>query len=300
MNKRWSVVLAFILVLVGWNSVLADTTIYVQSEGMTLSGTWSSSTNGGYNGNTASYSGTTNNYAEYTFTGNQIFFYVGKFNDRGKCEIFLDGVSQGVVDTYSASVLYQQVVYSNTGLSNASHTIKLVVTGTKNASSSNYFCLVDYLTYNQVSPTNTPTSTVTLTPSLTFTPSLTSTFTLTPSVTVTPSFTPSFTLTPSLTPSLTFTATETPVYTPTFTLTPSITPTPTDTGFPVDIGMPYYLLLILPLLFIDWQVALIWALVSLAPGVSDFFVALPFQGFELWIIFLVVAFMRRFFFTTSR
>lgn len=85
-------------------------------------------------------------------------------------------------------------------------------------------------------PSNTPTATSTLTPTLTFTPSLTptwtstATWTWTPSPTWTPSWTPTATLTATHTntptPTSTFTRTPTPTLTYTPTNTPSVTPTP--------------------------------------------------------------------------
>lgn len=84
-----------------------------------------------------------------------------------------------------------------------------------------------------ITPTYTSTPTVTptisLTPTNTVTPSITKT--ITPSVSISPSITPSITETPtntptiSITPSVTPTISETPTITPTISITPSITPT---------------------------------------------------------------------------
>ena len=75
--------------------------------------------------------------------------------------------------------------------------------------------------------TPTPTPTVTLTPTLTATP------TLTPTLTTTPTLTPTLTTTPTLTPTHTQTLTPTPTHTQTLTPTPThtqtLTPTPTIT-----------------------------------------------------------------------
>ena len=75
-----------------------------------------------------------------------------------------------------------------------------------------------------ISPTPTPTISVTpsITPTISVTPSITPTISVTPSIT--PSITPTISVTPSITPSITTT--------PTSSITPSITPsmTPSQTG----------------------------------------------------------------------
>lgn len=74
-----------------------------------------------------------------------------------------------------------------------------------------------------VSPTNTPSNT--MTPTITVTPSITKpNVTVTSSVTVTPTTTPTVTASPSLTPTVTATRTVTPSITPSITITPTITP----------------------------------------------------------------------------
>jgi hypothetical protein len=81
--------------------------------------------------------------------------------------------------------------------------------------------------------TNTPTSTLTLTPTHSLTPTLSTTQSLTPSLTSTQTMTPTVTHTPSGTPSLTLTATPTNslTNTPTFTNTPTSTNTPKPPAF---------------------------------------------------------------------
>lgn len=88
------------------------------------------------------------------------------------------------------------------------------------------------------SPTQTvtPTITATVTPSPTVdvSPSLTANVTPTPTVTqtVTPTFTPTLTPTQTVTPTFTPTAGSTPPVTPTFTATQTVTPTVTSTATP--------------------------------------------------------------------
>jgi len=92
-------------------------------------------------------------------------------------------------------------------------------------------CGVTGITIDEISPTATPTPTLTLTPTptltLTPTPTPTLTPTATPGPTPTPTLTPTLTPTPTPpTPTPTLTPTPTPP-TPTPTATPALTPTPT-------------------------------------------------------------------------
>lgn len=42
--------------------------------------------------------------------------------DRGKYEVFIDGVSKGEVDTYSPSTVRKKIIYSNYDLPKGRHT----------------------------------------------------------------------------------------------------------------------------------------------------------------------------------
>src|SRR4030095_13136249 len=114
----------------------------------TYGGTW-------YNNNSAPnrinndehYVANTGASAQFTFVGTQITWVATKFSNRGRADVYLDGVLQTTVDQYSSGVLYQQPVYVKTGLSAASHTIKIVCKGTKTASSTGTFIDVDAFKY---------------------------------------------------------------------------------------------------------------------------------------------------------
>lgn len=69
--------------------------------------------------------------ASLTFVGTGIEVIVCTNTDRGKYEVFIDGVSQGVVDTYSATTVRQKTVFSKTDLTHGKHTIRLVVKNEK-------------------------------------------------------------------------------------------------------------------------------------------------------------------------
>lgn len=55
-------------------------------------------------------------------------------------------------------------------------------------------------------------------------------------------------------------------------------------------------LLALPLMFLDWQLGLTWALIITNASLLSTLQAQTFSGFETWFLFLVVAFLRRWIF----
>ncbi|WP_158844687.1 hypothetical protein [Streptomyces sp. NRRL WC-3742] len=64
--------------------------------------------------------------AGYTFTGTGIQVLGEKGADQGLVTVYLDGVSQGQVDTHADTRQVQQVVWSTSGLTPGSHTVKVV------------------------------------------------------------------------------------------------------------------------------------------------------------------------------
>ncbi|MFC5804116.1 right-handed parallel beta-helix repeat-containing protein [Streptomyces formicae] len=64
--------------------------------------------------------------ATLTFHGTGIAVLGEKYSDQGDVEVFVDGVSQGLVDTTSAERQVQAVVFSVSGLSAGEHTVQVV------------------------------------------------------------------------------------------------------------------------------------------------------------------------------
>ena len=75
--------------------------------------------------------------ATLTFKGTGIKVIGCTNKDRGKIEVLIDGVSQGVVDTYSASTVRQKEYFSKEDLTAGIHTIQLKVLNEKQTASSN-------------------------------------------------------------------------------------------------------------------------------------------------------------------
>ena len=71
-----------------------------------------------------------------TFKGTGIKVIGCTNKDRGKIEVFIDGKSQGVVDTYSASTVRQKEYFSKDDLKAGIHTLQMKVLNEKQAASS--------------------------------------------------------------------------------------------------------------------------------------------------------------------
>lgn len=101
------------------------------SSAITYTGSgWHSSGNRGVGDyqNDEHYTITNNDFFTYTFTGTGISVVGEKNNGGGNDSVYLDGTLQYTINTYNASRLAQQVLYGVTGLTNGSHTVKIVKT----------------------------------------------------------------------------------------------------------------------------------------------------------------------------
>lgn len=126
---------------------------------VTYGGAWDDQSNSGYYRSTDRNSGATNASAEYTFTGTGVRLVTKKSPATGIFDIYIDGNKVSTFDSYSASPQFDVTAYETTSLTNATHTIKMVVTGTKNANSSGYNANLDLFEYS-VNPPQDPPDTV--------------------------------------------------------------------------------------------------------------------------------------------
>jgi len=120
------------------------------SSSVTYSGSgWTHGGTGNQNyGSTESFDLTANDYVQFTFTGTSIEWLAPVSNNGGYASIYLDGtLVASNMSTYSASTIYQQVIWSTAGLANTSHTLKIVVTGTKPSASTNNYVQLDSFIY---------------------------------------------------------------------------------------------------------------------------------------------------------
>ena len=111
-------------------------------------GSWShvanqSYTTGDYK-QTESFSSVANDSVTYNFTGTAVQWIGPKNTNGGIAQVYLDGTQVATVDTYaSAGKAFQQVLFAKSGLDAGGHTLKVVVTGQKNAASTAATVVVD-------------------------------------------------------------------------------------------------------------------------------------------------------------
>jgi len=79
----------------------------------------------------------------FSFTGTAVSWIGFRGPQAGIARVSLDGVFVAQVDTFSTTEEVQAVVFTATGLADASHTLTIEVTGLKNAASTNDFIVVD-------------------------------------------------------------------------------------------------------------------------------------------------------------
>jgi beta-galactosidase GanA len=92
---------------------------------------------------TESFSDTAGDSVTIPFSGTGIRWIASTAGNHGIADVYLDGAKVATVDGYSASTVNGQIQYAASGLTNAAHTLKIVVTGQKNAASSGTFVSVD-------------------------------------------------------------------------------------------------------------------------------------------------------------
>ena len=91
------------------------------------SGSWNNGTRtNGYYKDDIHFTRTNGDSVSYSFVGTDVQFIGPKASDQGEIEFYIDGVSQGRVNTYSAQGSVQQVIFSRTGLDPGTHSIKAV------------------------------------------------------------------------------------------------------------------------------------------------------------------------------
>ena len=100
-------------------------------------GKWTMTTLNGAYGGYVKHASVSGARARFAFTGDEVAWVSTKGANRGKAEVWLDGVKVATVDLYSATIQTRQMVFSQGGLvPTKTHTLEVRVLGTKNAASS--------------------------------------------------------------------------------------------------------------------------------------------------------------------
>ncbi|WP_018758247.1 glycosyl hydrolase family 95 catalytic domain-containing protein [Paenibacillus terrigena] len=125
-------------------------------------GAWNHYEDGGDYQGTETYSNAVNASASLTFEGSEIKFISALQRNHGKFDVYLDGerVSENI-DGYAPATNKQQVLFQKTGLARGTHTIKIVVKGSKNSSSLDTIAMVDAFEYVPFKKLADPATTLT-------------------------------------------------------------------------------------------------------------------------------------------
>jgi subtilisin family serine protease len=107
------------------------------------SGTWNHITQSGNSGNSLSYSNQKDAYAELSFDGTAIQVLSKTSPPRGLADIYIDNQFVATVDLYRTKDTYQDVIFTKDGLTNTTHTIKIVVKGQKSSAATGTTVAID-------------------------------------------------------------------------------------------------------------------------------------------------------------
>lgn len=118
---------------------------------------WAYYTDGGnkYMGDDHS-SSAANDTATLRFSGTQVKYYGAKSPQAGIVGISIDGGAESLVDLYSATRLDNTLIYTSAVLAGGNHTLKIRLTGTKNAAANDDAAAVDRAEVVSATPTPTP------------------------------------------------------------------------------------------------------------------------------------------------
>ncbi|MEI2691379.1 MAG: transglutaminase domain-containing protein [Anaerolineae bacterium] len=111
--------------------------------GFTYGGTWQAITNSLASGNTYARSRTAGHTVSYAFTGDWVTLGLFGASSHGQAELFIDGVSQGVIDLYHREDTAFSLRFD--GLGGGAHTISLTMLGTHNPKSTDNWVGIDYV-----------------------------------------------------------------------------------------------------------------------------------------------------------
>jgi hypothetical protein len=113
----------------------------------TYSGTWGTSTIPSLYASTSHFTTTANSYAQYSFTGSNIAVYGVRSPQHGKMDVYIDGSLKATVDAYQTQWTANTPLFSLTGLTNASHTVKITERSDRNPASTGNYCEIDAFEY---------------------------------------------------------------------------------------------------------------------------------------------------------
>jgi hypothetical protein len=102
--------------------------VMYDAAGASYTGSWAAATGRPYGdlGNAVNYTQTNGDSASFTFTGTGVQVLTETNTDEGDIDVYVDGTKTETVSAYSATREAQQPVVDIAGLSNGTHTVKIV------------------------------------------------------------------------------------------------------------------------------------------------------------------------------
>jgi uncharacterized protein YjdB len=98
-----------------------------------------------YLNQTVSFSNLANSFMTLTFTGSRIEFYAAKASHHGIIAVSIDNGPETNIDLYAATRQNFVMAYNSGDLPAGNHTLKIRVTGSKNAAATGTYAIVDYV-----------------------------------------------------------------------------------------------------------------------------------------------------------
>ena len=112
--------------------------------GVAYTGSWSQTSNNAYANGTGTFSTTAGSTATFGFTGTSVRWYGVVGPDHGKADVYIDNVLIRTSDSYDPTWSANALLFAAGALSNAPHTLKIVVRGDRNSMSSNNYLEVRF------------------------------------------------------------------------------------------------------------------------------------------------------------
>ena len=98
--------------------------------GLAYGKTWPTQTSSSFLGGSTRYATAAGATFTYSFTGRAVGFVTTKATNRGKAEVWVDGVKVAVLDLRASTTQYRQLVWQRAWTTSAAHVVRIKVLGT--------------------------------------------------------------------------------------------------------------------------------------------------------------------------
>ncbi len=112
-------------------STLSPRLVQQSSKAVRYHHTWRTVRSSKLSGGSAKYASRAGSSVRYTFTGRSVAVVTTRARSRGKANVYVDGKYVATVNLRSSATQHRRVVWSRTWSTRATHTVKLVVVGTR-------------------------------------------------------------------------------------------------------------------------------------------------------------------------